>query len=166
MKFVNSDKEDNEDTADKKNNINNTLNEIKKNKFNIKNKIDSYNNIVNLNLKLIDDNNLSKRSPIIKKRKKIKKKKYLISLDNKGNIKSSPEERRIKIIKKTTLIRSKSKDKPKERKISQDTYDSYQSNDKTVKNNEINFKIFKNEGDNSSNYNEDNSSIKSKREKV
>ena len=164
LKFVNSDKEDNEDTADKKNNINNTLNEIKKNKFNIKNKIDSYNNIVNLNLKLIDDNNLSKRSPIIKKRKKIKKKKYLISLDNKGNIKSSPDEKRIKITKKTTLIRSKSKDKPKERKRSQDTNDSNISDDNKIKDKEINFKIFKKEGENLSNDNEDDNYTKLKKE--
>ena len=164
LNFGVSDKEEIEENSNEKNDFNN-ISEIQNNSFDIKSKLNKYNNEMNLNLPLNEKIDSNFKSPMIKKRKKIKKKKYLINVDDKGNIKPEIKEKQIKITKKTTLIRSKSKDKPKERKISQDTFDSNLSNDK-VKNKEINFKIYKNDGENSSNYNNDNdnSSTNTKKE--
>ena len=176
LNFGNLDKAENEEEENKEKNIPETNNIHSINNKNIQandqdtskdndnsedlvNKMKKFNNIVNLHIKYNGKIDSNTKSPIIKKRKKIKKKKFLISVDNKGNIRPTIEEKQIKIIKRTTLIRSKSKDKPKERKISQDIYDSNISKEKIIKNNEINFKVFKNEGENSSNYNEENSSI-------
>ena len=176
LNFGNLDKDENEEEENKEKNIPETNNIHSINNKNIQandqdtskdndnsedlvNKMNKFNNIVNLHIKYNGKIDSNKKSPIIKKRKIIKKKKFLISLDNKGSLRPNIEEKQIKITKRTTLIRSRSKDKPKERKISQDTFDSNISKDKIIKNKEINFKIFKNEGENSSNHNEENSSI-------
>ena len=148
LNFMNSDKEENDETTDRKNTINST----KRHDFEGHKTINSFSNIGNSSLNYDEQNYSIKRSPMIKKRKKIKKKKYLISLDSKGNLKSTPEDKSIKITKKTTLIRSKSKDKPKERKRSNDTNDSNISDEEKIKNKEVNFKIFKHEGQNSFNF--------------
>ena len=175
LNFVNSDKEENEEESNKEknlsksNNINIQINENdisndNENSEDLANRINKSNNIVNLNLKLKGDDP-NQKSPVVKKRKKIKKKKYLISVDNKGNINPNIEEKQIKITKKTTLIRSRSKDKSKERNSSIDTFESKSSRDNKIKNKEINFKIYKNESSGSSpNYNFEDSSQSTKRE--
>ena len=116
----------------------------------IKNIMNKYNNILTLNLNSDDKINSLRKSPIIK-RKKIKKKKYIISLDNKGYFSPKFEEKQLKITKKTTLIRSKSKDRLKERKNSEDIFDYILSNNKTLKYKPINKQIFINQEKNTHN---------------
>ena len=177
LKMKNSDKGEDEDDDDEENktknkskskskvsiNINTNLNE-KDNSVDsdMKRKINKLNKIVNMNLKLDNDGSLdnSRGSQRVKKRKKIKKKKYLICVDNNGkNIIPNPEEeKQLKITKTTTLIRSRSKERPPRNGNSQES-----NKDKVVKNKEINFKIFE-DGDDSSIYNEENSSSNKKKE--
>ena len=163
------DDEENKKTRNKsknKVNINTDINE-KDNSMDseMKRKINKFNRIVNMNLKLDNDGSLdnSSGSQRVKRRKKIKKKKYLICVDNKGkNIIPNPEEeKQLKITKTTTLIRSRSKDRPPRSDTSQES--SPFNKEKVVKNKEINFKIFE-DGNDSSNYNEENSSFRNKRE--
>jgi len=147
-------------------NVNNDLNEKDNSEDNeMKRKIKKFNKIVNMNLKLDNDGSLdnSRGSQRIKKRKKIKKKKYLICVDNNGkNIIPNPEEeKQIKITKTTTLIRSRSKDRPPRNETSHES--SQNNKDKVVKKKEINFKIFQ-DGDESSYYNDENSSSNKKKE--
>ena len=164
LNFCTSEKEEMKENNYNEIDLNQEMNEVKNNNsFDIKSKLDKFNNIVNINLQVNDAMNSNKKSPTVKKRKKIKKKKYLINIDEKADTKPKIEEKQIKITKKTTLIKSKSKDKHPERKVSQDTFDSNISNEK-IKSKEINFKIFKNDGESSSNYNDDNSSSNVKTE--
>ena len=165
--------DDNEENKTKKKskskvslNISTDINEKNNNVDNdMKRKINKLNKIVNMNLKLDNDGSLdnSRGSQRVKRRKKIKKKKYLICIDNNGkNIVPNPEEeKQIKITKTTTLIRSRSKERPPKKENSQES--SPFNNDKAVKKKEINFKIFE-DGDDSSNYNEENSSSNKKKE--
>jgi len=178
LNMLSSDKEEDEEDDDEENNnkkkskskvslnINTGIKERDNSEDNdMKRKIKKFKKIVNMNFKLDNDGSLdnSHGSQRIKKRKKIKKKKYLICLDNNGkNIIPNPEEeKQIKITKTTTLIRSRSKERPPRNDNSEESSPIYK--DKVVKNKEINFKIFE-DGDDSSNYNDENSSSKKKRE--
>ena len=151
--YVTNSKEENEK---KSNNINND----ERNMDNSNNNINKLNNILNLNSNEEGKINRFKKNQIIK-RKKIKKKKYLISLDSKGNVSPAPEKK-MKIIKKITLIRSKSKDRLRDRRIPQEIFNSILSNNLIEKNKDKNFETFINEDNNSSN-NNTNSSHKSKK---
>ena len=155
LNFFNSDekeeKDDNEDESVDKN-FNIQVNDISEDNSEVKHSMEKITNIMNIDLN--GDNDSNKKSPIIKKRKKIKKKKFLISVDNKPDPKPKVDDKQIKITKKTTLLRSKSKDNPKERKISNDTFDSNTSTEKNQKK-EINFKIFKNAGSRSPGFSEE-----------
>ena len=170
-----SDKEEDDDDENKTKkkskskvsiNINTDINEKDNSVDNdMKRKINKLNKIVNMNLKLDNEGSLdnSHGSQRVKKRKKIKKKKYLICVDNNGkNITQNPEEeKQLKVTKTTTLIRSRSKEKPPRNENSQES--SPFNKDKIVKNKEINFKIFE-DGDDSSNYNDENSTSNKKKE--
>ena len=136
-----------EEENEKNSNENNGINLNDENKIynsNIKNQNNKFNNILNLSLKLDENMNPLRKSPIIK-RKTIKKKKYLISLDSKGNIKPKMEEKQLKITKKTTLIRSKSKDRLKQPRNSEDKFDSILLNNKELKYKDIENNIKKND---------------------
>ena len=160
-----SDKEEDyiENNSINKININTDINEKNKYDDDINSKINKFNKIVDVNLNIDNDQMSSSRgSHKIKKRKKIKKKKYLICVDNNGDIKQpNPEQKQIKITKTTTLIRSRSKDKPSKNEATKDSSSSKKN--KVIKNKEINFKIIE-DGDNSSNYNDENSSSNKKKE--
>ncbi len=155
LNFFNSDdkeeKDDNDDeSADK--NFNIQVNDISEDNSEVKNSMEKISNIINIDLN--GDIDINKKSPLIKKRKKIKKKKFLISVDNKAEPKRKVDDKQIKITKKTTLLRSKSKDNPKGRKVSNDTYDYNTSNEKKQKK-EFNFKIYKNASTKSPGYSQD-----------
>ena len=151
LNFGSSDKEEEEDDDEEDKILKNSKN---------------FNNMVNINVKSerssIENN---QKSPLVRKKKKIKKKKFLISVDGKDNMnKSGNDDKQLKIIKTTTVIRSKSKDRRGPKITSSQAAKSVDAiiknkkkitNEPTIKTKEINYKVLKTEKDmmNSPNYN-------------
>ena len=152
LNFGSSDKEEEEDGDEEDKILKNSKN---------------FNNMVNINVKSerssIEGQN-NQKSPLIRKKKKIKKKKFLISVDGKDNMNKSNDDKQLKIIKTTTVIRSKSKDRRGPKMTSPQVAKSVDAiiknkkkitNEPTIKTKEINYKVLKTEKDmiNSPNYN-------------
>ena len=141
LNFGSSDKEEEEDDDEEDKILKNSKN---------------FNNMVNINVKSerssIENN---QKSPLVRKKKKIKKKKFLISVDGKDNMnKSGNDDKQLKIIKTTTVIRSKSKDRRGPKITSSQAAKSVDAiiknkkkitNEPTIKTKEINYKVLKNE---------------------